>query len=152
MLRNDGGQRMVLHRLSIRAPSVLRFSPSAPSNIQFYHRFGYFEKKSGCLTGDRMESWQVDSSCPWRRTCTFASFSPNTRVHTSGGPHDDKTDLIDCQKVSVVDFVEYVSGESFWSMAEDAKISFKHAYINFSHWVMVDELTSPNDAGPSYPR
>ncbi|KAG1804064.1 uncharacterized protein BJ212DRAFT_948730 [Suillus subaureus] len=45
-------------------------------------------------------------------------------------------ELIDCQKVSVVNFLQYLFGETFWLLAsEEAKSAFQHAYINFSHWV-----------------
>ncbi|KAG2116781.1 hypothetical protein DEU56DRAFT_905154 [Suillus clintonianus] len=53
-------------------------------------------------------------------------------------------ELIDCQKVSVVDFLQYLFGETFWLLAdEEAKTNFRHAYINFSHWVSMTELISP---------
>ncbi|KAG2141361.1 hypothetical protein DEU56DRAFT_979858 [Suillus clintonianus] len=53
-------------------------------------------------------------------------------------------ELIDCQKVSVVDFLQYLFGEMFWLLAgEEAKTAFQHAYINFSHWVSMTELISP---------
>ena len=64
-------------------------------------------------------------------------------------PHHDgiwEAELIDCQKVSVIHFLEYVFGEEFWSKAGDdakAKKAFQHAYINFSHWVSMDEFISP---------
>ncbi|KAG2095463.1 uncharacterized protein F5147DRAFT_718410 [Suillus discolor] len=53
-------------------------------------------------------------------------------------------ELIDCRKVSVVDFLEYLFGETFWSRTiEEAKAAFQHAYINFSHWVSMTEFISP---------
>ena len=53
-------------------------------------------------------------------------------------------ELIDCQKVSVIHFLEHLFGDSFWSLAGDtAKKLFQHAYINFSHWVPMDGLISP---------
>ncbi|KAG1738743.1 hypothetical protein EDB19DRAFT_881974 [Suillus lakei] len=53
-------------------------------------------------------------------------------------------ELIDCQKVSVVDFLEYLFGKMFWSRTvEEAKTAFQHAYINFSHWVSMSEFISP---------
>ncbi|KAG2146282.1 hypothetical protein DEU56DRAFT_787283 [Suillus clintonianus] len=53
-------------------------------------------------------------------------------------------ELMDCQKVSVVDFLRYLFGETFWLLAgEEAKTAFRHAYINFSHWVSMTELISP---------
>ncbi|KAG1777972.1 hypothetical protein EV702DRAFT_1196772 [Suillus placidus] len=49
-------------------------------------------------------------------------------------------ELLDCQKVSVIEFPEYLFGMTFWSKAgEDA------AYINFSHWVPMTEFISPPD-------
>lgn len=59
---------------------------------------------------------------------------------------DDKwtSELIDCQQVSIVEFLEYLFGTSFWVIAGDAaKESFRHAYINFSHWVPMDQCISP---------
>ncbi|KAG2152688.1 uncharacterized protein EDB93DRAFT_1327626 [Suillus bovinus] len=52
-------------------------------------------------------------------------------------------DLIDCQKVPVIDFLEYLFGETFWSELAEAKAAFQHAYINFSHWVAMTEFISP---------
>ncbi|KAG2140084.1 hypothetical protein DEU56DRAFT_798548 [Suillus clintonianus] len=75
------------------------------------------------------------------------------RSHLSKGTIQDlhyegsgDTDLIDCQKVSVVDFLQHLFGETFWSLAgEEAKATFRHAYINFSHWVSMTEFISPKD-------
>jgi hypothetical protein len=56
------------------------------------------------------------------------------------------TELLDCQKVSVIKFLEYLFGTTFWSKAgEEAKTAFQHAYINFSHWVPMTEFISPSD-------
>ncbi|KAG2047170.1 hypothetical protein BDR06DRAFT_964261 [Suillus hirtellus] len=53
-------------------------------------------------------------------------------------------ELIDCRKVSVIDFLEYLFGETFWSRTVvEAKAAFQHAYINFSHWVSMTEFISP---------
>ncbi|KAG0697370.1 hypothetical protein DFH29DRAFT_946530 [Suillus ampliporus] len=61
--------------------------------------------------------------------------------------HDIKrspdAELMDCQKVSVIDFLQYLFGEDFWSTVEEAETAFKHAYINFSHWVPMTEFISP---------
>lgn len=46
-------------------------------------------------------------------------------------------ELIDCQKVSVVDFLEYLFGKTFWWELAVAKAAFQHAYINFSYWVSI---------------
>ena len=55
-----------------------------------------------------------------------------------------KAELIDCQKVSVIHFLEHLFGDSFWSHAGNtAKELFQHAYINFSHWVPMDGLICP---------
>jgi hypothetical protein len=55
-----------------------------------------------------------------------------------------KAELFDCQKISVIHFLEHLFGNSFWSQAGDtAKQTFKHAYINFSHWIPMDGLISP---------
>ncbi|KAG1732293.1 hypothetical protein EDB19DRAFT_1912133 [Suillus lakei] len=52
-------------------------------------------------------------------------------------------ELMDCQKVSVIDFLEYLFGDEFWSKAGmDAKAAFQHAYINFSHWVPMENFIS----------
>ncbi|KAG1799086.1 hypothetical protein EV424DRAFT_1559508 [Suillus variegatus] len=53
-------------------------------------------------------------------------------------------ELIDCRKVSVIDFLEYLFGQTFWSRTvKEAKAAFQHAYINFSHWVSMTEFISP---------
>ncbi|KAG2158309.1 uncharacterized protein EDB93DRAFT_1325447 [Suillus bovinus] len=53
-------------------------------------------------------------------------------------------ELIDCRKVSVIDFLEYLFGQTFWSRTvEEAKAAFQHAYINFSHWVSMTEFILP---------
>jgi hypothetical protein len=55
-----------------------------------------------------------------------------------------EAELIDCQKVSVIDFLEYLMGETFWSRTvKEAKVAFQHAYINFSHWVSMTDFISP---------
>ncbi|KAG1847975.1 hypothetical protein C8R48DRAFT_730899 [Suillus tomentosus] len=57
-----------------------------------------------------------------------------------GGSGD--AELID--KVSVIDFLEYLFGQTFWSRTiEEAKAAFQHAYINFSHWVSMTQFISP---------
>jgi len=64
-------------------------------------------------------------------------------------PHDDEhweAELLDCQKVSIIHFLEYIFGESFWSMIGDAKTAFEHAYINFSHWVTMEDLINPKNS------
>ena len=67
-------------------------------------------------------------------------------IWVRGTDHDNpwKAELIDCQKVSVIHFLEHMFGDSLWSQAGDtAKKRFRHAYINFSHWVPMDGLISP---------
>jgi len=67
-------------------------------------------------------------------------------IRAQGGDDENwwKAELIDCQKVSVIHFLEHVFGDSFWSRAGNtAKELFQHAYINFSHWVPMDGLISP---------
>ncbi|KAG1762984.1 hypothetical protein EV702DRAFT_1052031 [Suillus placidus] len=61
-------------------------------------------------------------------------------LHYDGG---EDAELIDCQKVSVIDFLEYLFGKTFWSRSLEGKIAFQHAYINFSHWVPMTEFISP---------
>ncbi|KAG1729995.1 hypothetical protein EDB19DRAFT_2012466 [Suillus lakei] len=56
---------------------------------------------------------------------------------------DGSAELIDCQKVSVIEFLEYLFGPTFWSGVKEAKKAFRHAYINFSHWVSMTEFISP---------
>ncbi|KAG1809295.1 uncharacterized protein BJ212DRAFT_602435 [Suillus subaureus] len=56
----------------------------------------------------------------------------------------EDAELLDCQKVSVIEFLVYLFGTTFWSKAgEEAKAAFRHAYINFSHWVPMTEFISP---------
>ncbi|OAX33276.1 hypothetical protein K503DRAFT_534875 [Rhizopogon vinicolor AM-OR11-026] len=51
-------------------------------------------------------------------------------------PDDDnywKAELVDCQKVSVIHFLEHLFGDSFWSQAGDtANELFKHASLIFA--------------------
>jgi hypothetical protein len=69
---------------------------------------------------------------------------PYTRVRGTDDDNSWKAELIDCQKISVIHFLEHMFGDSLWSQAGDtAKERFKHAYINFSHWVPMDGLISP---------
>ncbi|KAG1784931.1 uncharacterized protein HD556DRAFT_1451244 [Suillus plorans] len=61
----------------------------------------------------------------------------------------EHAELLDCQKVSVVGFLEYLFGAAFWSdseAGEEAKTAFQHAYINFSHWISMEEFISPADS------
>ncbi|KAG2138999.1 hypothetical protein DEU56DRAFT_330798 [Suillus clintonianus] len=75
------------------------------------------------------------------------------RSHLSEGTISDlyyngtaDAELMDCQKVSVIDFLEYLFGDQFWSNAGmDAKTAFQHAFINFSHWVPMENFISPKD-------
>ncbi|KAH7919076.1 hypothetical protein BV22DRAFT_1134113 [Leucogyrophana mollusca] len=60
----------------------------------------------------------------------------------SAGPWD--VELIDCQKVPVIPFLEYLFGDQFSStISSTAKTAFKDAYINFSHWVSMKQDISP---------
>jgi len=72
--------------------------------------------------------------------------SKDSYIRARGSDDDNywKAELIDCQKVSVIHFLAHLFGDSFWSQAGDtAKELFKHAYINFSHWVPMDGMISP---------
>ncbi|KAG2082417.1 hypothetical protein BD769DRAFT_1727130 [Suillus cothurnatus] len=65
-------------------------------------------------------------------------------LHYNGS---EDAELIHCQKVSVVNFLEYLFGDEFWLKAgEKAKAAFQHAYINFSHWVSMENFISPKDS------
>jgi hypothetical protein len=65
-------------------------------------------------------------------------------IRTPNDENSWKAELIDCQKVSVVHFLEHLFGDLFWSQAgATAKELFKHAYINFSHWVPMEGFISP---------
>ncbi|KAG1775166.1 hypothetical protein EV702DRAFT_449659 [Suillus placidus] len=56
----------------------------------------------------------------------------------------EDAELLDCQKVSVIKFLAYLFGTTFWSRAgKEAETAFQHAYINFSHWVPMTEFISP---------
>ncbi|KAG2341866.1 hypothetical protein BDR05DRAFT_431777 [Suillus weaverae] len=56
----------------------------------------------------------------------------------------EDAELLDCQKVSVIEFLAYLFGTTFWSKAgKEAETAFQHAYINFSHWVPMTEFISP---------
>jgi hypothetical protein len=72
--------------------------------------------------------------------------SQDPYIRARGGDDENmwKAELVDCQKVSIIHFLEYMFGDSFWSHAGNtAKELFKHAYINFSHWVTMDGFISP---------
>ncbi|OAX40771.1 hypothetical protein K503DRAFT_855101 [Rhizopogon vinicolor AM-OR11-026] len=74
------------------------------------------------------------------------NISKDSYIRTCGSDDDNhwKAELVDCQKVSVIDFLEHLFGDSFWLQAGDtAKELFQHAYINFSHWVPMDGMISP---------
>ncbi|KAH7928223.1 hypothetical protein BV22DRAFT_216556 [Leucogyrophana mollusca] len=59
-----------------------------------------------------------------------------------GGPWD--VELIDCQKVPVIPFLDYLFGDQFSSAIPlTATAAFKDAYINFSHWVLMKQDISP---------
>src|ERR1700710_64693 len=78
--------------------------------------------------------------------CKYLSIDLNPHVRAQDSNDDDewKAELVHCKKVSVIRFLEHLFGNSFWSQAGDnAKEVFKHAYINFSHWVRMDEFISP---------
>ncbi|KAI6033314.1 hypothetical protein EDC04DRAFT_2214485 [Pisolithus marmoratus] len=55
--------------------------------------------------------------------------------------------LVDCQMISVIEYFHFVFGDNFWDLAgEEAKGAFKDAYVNFSHWVSMDEnISVPKD-------
>ncbi|KAI6040144.1 hypothetical protein EDC04DRAFT_2998998 [Pisolithus marmoratus] len=68
-------------------------------------------------------------------------------LHSSAIPamdgQDWNSELIDCQMVSVVDHFCFVFGGDFWDQAGgEAKETFKDAFVNFSHWVSMDENIS----------
>ncbi|KAG2339311.1 hypothetical protein BDR05DRAFT_624565 [Suillus weaverae] len=74
----------------------------------------------------------------------FIRQDPSTGViqdlHYNGS---EDAEPIDCQKVSIIDFLEYLFGKTFWSRTAEGKTAFQHAYINFSHWVPMTEFISP---------
>ncbi|KAG2336290.1 hypothetical protein BDR05DRAFT_1006008 [Suillus weaverae] len=110
------------HQLSIGAPSVLHCSNSTPWDAyQSGERFGGLEEKGSLYPPGPSEGVIQD-------------------LHYNGS---GDAELIDCQKVSVIDFQEYLFGKTFWSRSVEAKIAFQHACINFSHWVPMIELISP---------
>ena len=47
-------------------------------------------------------------------------------------------ELPGCRLVSVVEFLEFVFGSTFWKDVAKAKKQFDGAYINFSHWVSME--------------
>jgi hypothetical protein len=74
----------------------------------------------------------------------FVDLNPHVRAQDSDDDDDWKAELVHGKKVSVIRFLEHLFGNSFWSQAGDtAKEVFKDAYINFSHWVPMDEFISP---------
>ncbi|KAI6160278.1 hypothetical protein EDD17DRAFT_1510588 [Pisolithus thermaeus] len=79
------------------------------------------------------------------------------------------SELIDCQMISVIDYFRFVFGENFWEQAgetakwggkktkaarekakaacEQAKAAFNNAFVNFSHWVSMNEDISVRKNG-----
>lgn len=49
---------------------------------------------------------------------------------------DWKTELLDCKRVPVVDFLEFLFGAV---LEDDAKQRFEHWHVNFSHWISMRE-------------
>ncbi|KAH7905770.1 hypothetical protein BJ138DRAFT_1130306 [Hygrophoropsis aurantiaca] len=71
--------------------------------------------------------------------------------HANRGIWD--VDFIDCQKVPIIPFLEYLFGEKFSAAMlpsnplEQAANAFENAHINFSHWVTMEEDISPPKKG-----
>ncbi|KAI6042390.1 hypothetical protein EDC04DRAFT_1000571 [Pisolithus marmoratus] len=54
-----------------------------------------------------------------------------------------KSELADCQMISVLDYFRFVFGPHFWDIAgKEAGDAFKDAFVNFSDWVAMDENIS----------
>ncbi|KIK15021.1 hypothetical protein PISMIDRAFT_337486 [Pisolithus microcarpus 441] len=50
------------------------------------------------------------------------------------------SELADCQMISVLNYFCFVFGDDFWDRAgKKARKAFKNAFVNFSHWVSMDE-------------
>ncbi|KAI6115032.1 hypothetical protein EDD17DRAFT_1827054 [Pisolithus thermaeus] len=50
------------------------------------------------------------------------------------------SELADCQMTSVLEYFCFVFGDDFWDRAgKKAKKAFKNAFVNFSHWISMDE-------------
>lgn len=68
---------------------------------------------------------------------------PGVSNTTKKGERVGKLDmnLIDCQMIKVIDFFTFLFGVRFWSFpgAEKARTAFEHAYVNFSHWVPMEQ-------------
>ncbi|KAI6135505.1 hypothetical protein EV401DRAFT_2192055 [Pisolithus croceorrhizus] len=61
------------------------------------------------------------------------------------------SELADCQMISVVDYLRFVFGEDFWDRAGwEAKEAFKDAFVNFSHWVSMDQDISVPKNGDNW--
>lgn len=55
--------------------------------------------------------------------------------------------------ISLVDYTLFVFWENFWKKAgEEVKKAFENTFVNFSHWVSIDEiiLVSKNGIDQSY--
>jgi len=125
-LYEDGGLSMPLNTLKMALDTLKKKVDE-----------GLFEVgQSGELTSRLVLLLAKDSYV--RRSGPKYSYTEVTSVDNWG------CELIDCQNVSIIDFLEHLFGKSFWVLAGDAtKALFRHAYVNFSHWVCMDELISP---------
>ncbi|KAI6107521.1 hypothetical protein EDD16DRAFT_1898820 [Pisolithus croceorrhizus] len=61
------------------------------------------------------------------------------------------SELADCRMISVVDYFCFIFGEDFWDRAGwEAKEAFKDAFVNFSHWVSMDQDISGPKNGDNW--
>ncbi|KAI5984772.1 hypothetical protein EDC04DRAFT_2615605 [Pisolithus marmoratus] len=98
--------------------------------------------KSGELTSRLL--WLLAKDLFVRRTPHFRPVIP------AADGQEWKSEFADCQVIPVMDYLRFVFGPHFCDRAgKEAKEAFKHAYINFSHWVRTDEniSTSKNRCG-----
>jgi len=82
----------------------------------------------------------------------FVIRSNNTNSkHLIGSGYD--AELVHCQMIPVIEFLEFLFGNDFWGKVEhdaghDAKEAFQDAFVNFSHWVSMQSYIRQEDKKP----
>ncbi|KAI6042694.1 hypothetical protein EDC04DRAFT_912265 [Pisolithus marmoratus] len=115
----------------------------AKGNLDIF--LGVLEEKilSGMI--DVGKSGEVASRLLWPLAKDlFIRRTPHCRsVIPAADGQEWKSELADCQMIPVIDYLHFIFGPRFCDRAgKAAKEAFKHAYINFSHWVRMDENIS----------
>ncbi|KAI6039773.1 hypothetical protein EDC04DRAFT_3090119 [Pisolithus marmoratus] len=66
--------------------------------------------------------------------------------HTSCGWAQVEFGAVDCQMISAIEYFRFIFREDFWDLTrKEGKEAFEDVFINFSHWVSMDENIIPED-------